>query len=459
MAWLPGQDAYLRSQDRFRLYRGGNQSIGKTTVGLSDLLWHAEGRHPFRNYGQNEPGEYWICCASWSQSLAIQTKLWDLLDKASIHENTKYRKDTGFSGKPPTILVRHKPTGGYSVIRFKTTGQDTLDLAGASIKGALFDEPPHDESTYSEVAKRVQASNGWVSITMTPVGAPVDWIRDRAAKGKIQDIHVRLTPAALIPVGETEPIRLKDGTPCDARWIEQIIAETPEHEVPVRIHGEWEMRITDRYFTKFRSSGADGHVRDDVPEGEVELLLGIDYGTKPGKQIVLLVGVEEQEGWPRVWVFDEYTDPTGSATVEDDAEGVLAMLDRNDLRWADLAMAHGDRVHMPGSAQQKSNKDLMGQLSRLLRVPQQDLVPQIRTVKRGQDRGAGSVSTGARWLWYQTVRNNLIINPRCRRLIDAMDRWNMADDDWKDPIDALRYALDPLIFKRRNYERRDLHVR
>src|SRR5690606_5876066 len=74
--WLPVQDRYLRSRHRFRLFRAGNQSVGKTTAGLADLAMDAMGVHP---YGRNSPlpvgraeREYWLLCASWSQSVNIQ---------------------------------------------------------------------------------------------------------------------------------------------------------------------------------------------------------------------------------------------------------------------------------------------------------------------------------------------------------------------------------------------------
>jgi hypothetical protein len=34
-----------------------------------------------------------------------------------------------------------------------------------------------------------------------------------------------------------------------------------------------------------------------------------------------------------------------------------------------------------------------------------------------------------------------------------MERWDMRDSDYKDPIDALRYALDPWIFGERSRRR------
>jgi phage terminase large subunit-like protein len=443
--WLPIQLAYLMCLDRFRLLRLGNQ-VGKTTVALADLAMDAMGTHPYRPC--RESGEYWVICASWSQSVAIQNKLHALLPPGRIKPGTVHSESRGYRGKNPAVEVRHED-GGWSIVRFKTTQQGGLNLAGATIRGALFDEPPASQSVYAEVVKRVQATGGWVAIAMTPINAPVDWIRELAAKKGITDLHSPLTPETMIPVGSNRPRQLPDGTICDADWIAAIEAQTPAHEIPVRIHGEWEVRVSDRYFAVFRSSGPDAHVHENAPEGEVLLCLGVDHGDRPGKQVVCLIAVDihHPSGHPAVYIVDEYTDEGGTATPEVDARKVLDMLARHGLRWSDLHEAWGDRVHLPGSARQKSNKDLFAQIAKILRQPKDAIRPQLRTVKRGAGRGAGSVSVGSRWLYNaMATPGRFGVNPRCKRIIEALDRYTMADDEWKDPVDAIRYGLDSFVF-------------
>jgi hypothetical protein len=89
MRWLPAQDRYLRCTERFRLFRAGNQALGKTTVALADLLLHALGEHPHRTC--DTAGEYWIICASWSQSIAIQAKLRALMPAATSSRHDLHR--------------------------------------------------------------------------------------------------------------------------------------------------------------------------------------------------------------------------------------------------------------------------------------------------------------------------------------------------------------------------------
>jgi len=446
MRWLPVQHKYLGSVERFRLLRAGNQALGKTTVALADLALHALGEHPYRPCG--EAGEYWVICASWSQSIAIQAKLHALLPAARLHPDTVYTSARGFRGKNPAVEVQHAG-GGYSMIRFRTTQQGTLNLAGATIHGALFDEPPASEAVYAEVVKRVLSTGGWVSIAMTPIGAPIQWIREAASDGRIWDLHQPLTPEALIPIGSSRPRRLGDGTVCDQAWIAQIEAQTPSYEIPVRVHGEWEVRTTDRYFDVFRSSGDRAHVHTHAPGGDVKLSLGIDHGSQPGKQIAVLVAVTESSAYPRIYVVDHYVDTSGAATPEDDAAGILAMLHRHGLKWRDLSFVYGDIVHMKGSVRQKSNADLARHLCRRLGLAPDTLWPQIRTVKQGRANQRGAIRIASRWLYHQAVRDEGIgVHPRCTRLIEAIDRYHPdRDDDYKDPVDALRYALDPWIWR------------
>jgi len=455
--WLPVQDRYMRSMSAERLLRAGNQ-VGKTWGALADLIMHAEGTHPHRPCAT--AGEYWVICASWSQSVAVQGKLRELLSPDRLHPLTaEYDDKNGYGAKNPTIRIRHE-SGDYSVIRVKTTGQGALMLASATIDGALFDEPPTSQRIYTEVRKRVMRRSGWVSIAMTPVNAPVGWIRELSEAGGIEDIHTRMTVEALTPIGSRSPIRLKDGTLCDQVWIDAEIAKTPAHEVPVVIHGEWEMRVSGRYFDLFVSDPnvPGAHVHSRLPAGTVKVCLGIDQGSRPGKQIAHLVLVTvptagPSKGHPCVYVLDSYVDEFGGALPEDDAAGILAMLARHGMTWASIDYAWGDRVHMPGTGRQKSNLDLQAQVALQLRVPAPSLRPQIRTVKRGHGHGgrsttrAGSLAIGCRWLYHAMVREGGFgVHPRCSRLIEALDKWNMADDDYKDPIDALRYGLDSYVF-------------
>lgn len=454
IAWLPPQARTLRSERRFRLFRAGNQSLGKTTVGLAEVIFAARGVHPFRKPSKSA-GEYWVVCAAWAQSIHIQKKLRALLPTSWQHPETRFDSLRGFRGKNPAVRVQHVD-GSWSVIRFKTTNQGTLNLAGATVHGILFDEPPKSQELYGEIIKRVQSTGGWVLLTLTPIGAPLDWLRHECGRGIIEDIHARLTADQLIPEGTDQPLVLEDGTVCDADWIARIEEETPEYEIPVRVHGEWELRVTGRVF----GSWHQGLISETLPAGVQLLMIGLDHGTKAGKQVGILVALVDDPDGADVYVLDEDVDEIGQSSTSDDAGRVLDMLDRNGLTWDQLDYAYGDRLYKRGVVDKKLNKELDFAVARRLGIKVAHLKPRIRTVKQGAGHGKGSVDAGIRWLHQRMVRGQFRVHPRCEHLIKALNVWDYSDDEHKDKIDALRYALDHYIFgMRRTGERRPLVVR
>lgn len=446
--WLPLQYEFLASVRRERQLRAGNQTVGKTTAALAEVVRRCLGV-PVLTGGPPVPPppvEWWVICSSWSQSLALQRKLRDLLPSGCLSERTTWDPVNGFSPtKSPAVVFENG-----SLIRVKTAGQDTLDLSSATIDGALFDEPPKNPRTLTEVRQRLERRGGVLLLSYTPINAPVDHLRELVAAGVIEDHWRPLTPAELIPVGRSRPLRTADGREMDRDWIEARRASVPDHERPVVIDGEWETRSLDRYFAVFRHGGAQSHVHDRVPTWDVDLVLGVDHGSAPGKQIAVLLCVWQDDEQVHVYVLDEYTDASGTATPAGDARGILSMLERHGLSWADLAFAGGDRVHLPGRAEQKSNKDLQAQVARLLGCAPDAVQPPIRTAKRGTGRGAGSVQTRSRWLYHRMLEEDgFAVHPRCARVVEAMSRYDLRDNEFKDPVDAIVYGLDPWIFARR----------
>ena len=109
----------------------------------------------------------------------------------------------------------------------------------------------------------------------------------------------------------------------------------------------------------------------------------------------------------------------------------------------------GDRVHMPGTARQKSNRDLQAQLARLMSVTKDSIRPQIRTVRKSRGNLRDYVGSGARWIFQaMAAPNGFTIHPRCQRTIWALNNWTGPGPDCpeKDPVDALRYGLETVIY-------------
>lgn len=436
--WLPPQEALHRCPARRKLLRAGNQAYGKTTAGLAELIWRCLGRHPHLRV-QPPPIEAWVLCASWSQSLAIQGKLWALCPKRLLKPGQRYDPVNGFGAHAPTLIFANG-----SKIRVKTTKQRALDLAGATIDVAMFDEPPASQRLYSEVTKRVMARNGVILLTLTPINAPVDWLRRETEDGRIVDLHYRLEARHLIPVGSTSPYRLVDGTVCDDAWIARIRDETLAHEVPILCDGEWETRVEGRVFRAFRDAGDGAHVTAEVPRSEVKLALGIDHGAGAGREVAILVAVDERGEHPSVYVLDEYIS-TGETTPEQDVRAIVAMLRQHGQDWSDLDFIHGNRPYDKATGR-KGNLDLENALVRLLALRRRaDIKPRIWDAKRGTESGAGSKPQSVTWLHRQMLRPGCFrVHPRCRRLIESLNKWDYSDSsEYKDACDALRYALIP----------------
>jgi phage terminase large subunit-like protein len=451
--WLIDQWRFLTCADRAKLLRAGNQTIGKTTVGLSECIMHALGTHPVHPW--RGPRVIWVITASWSQSLAIQQKLWALLPKDAITDRTR----NGYSAKHG--FGNHNPMAEFvngSIIQIKTAKQDALDLASATVHHVLFDEPPKYERVFNECVKRLTATNGTYSLTITPINAPTDYIREKAEKGEIRDFHVPLTPQSQIHHRSGQVRRLVDGTVCDAAWVAQVREETPEHEAPVTVDGEWETRSVGRMFTRFLvAPHPAGHLMAHLgalPD-EVDLMLGIDHSKLAASQAAVLVAVERvRTGYPRIWAIDEYC-PDRETTAEQDADALIDMLARHGWTWGDLDEVWGDIPSGSGRADpaRKGNRDIEDALARRLRVRTRDELPvRIRTAKRGEGAAVGSVTQGIRYLTQQMVRGNFLVHPRCAALIRGLSQWEGRRGDKKDeavkhPIDALRYGLRSVILR------------
>jgi hypothetical protein len=442
MQWLPPQDAFHRDDSSVKLLRTGNQ-LGKTTAGLTEVHWRCMGVHPHFDT-QEPPIEAWVICASWSQSLAIQAKFYAIAQRY-LKAGHRFDAVNGFHANRPAAIYENG-----SIVRFKTTQQGGLNLAGATIDVALFDEPPASPRIFEEVRKRLMRKQGTLLMALTPVNAPCEWLRELCEAGQVSDHHFRLEPETLIPVGDTEPLELPDGRPMDADWIDEIRRNTLPQEVPVVVDGEWEMRIEGRVFSQFDVTQM---VYDEEPDGKLEVCIGIDHGTKVGKECAVLVLVDTSGDSDRVIIWDEYIGAENTSTAQD-ARGILEMLKRNRLRWSQLDHVWGDRLYIRGTADTKSNWELTESIARILSVPSRSLSPQIRTVKRGRGRGAGSVNAGCRYLHQSMIHaGHFQVHPRCESVIDALQKWDYRDDDNKDKIDALRYALQGHIFAPRRRQR------
>ena len=437
--FTPPQLALLRCRDRRILLRTGNQ-VGKTWGLCAELIFRARGRHPYKPVPP-APVKITLVTASWKQSVAIQGKLWDLLPQDEIDPDTEYDPIRGFRGAHPAVRFRNG-----SIIRIKTSRQGGLSLAGETVDVVAIDEPVAQVRVYAELERRLTRTGGTLIMTLTPVNAPVEWLREQAEAGRITDLHYRMTPDVFIPEGWTHPLQTSDGRYMDAAWIAEQRAAVLPYEAPVVIDGEWETSSVDRVFEAFRPDlhVVPGLLSSDVrPTGEVAILVGVDYGEDRLRTAAVEVYCDDSGEHTRIWVVAEYA-PNLPSTIEMDARSILGMLASRGDRWSDVDEAWGDKRYTDarGKATKKSNGMLLHAIGEEIKAGG-DPRPLIRSSKKGPNTGKGAVWRGVRWLHDCMIRpGHFYVDASCRWLIESLLKWDgTTDSPHKDVIDALRYAL------------------
>ena len=368
----PPQLEFLSSASPVKMLRAGNQ-LGKTWAGLADVIYRCLGSHPY-TLVKAAPIEAWVVVVSWEQSLSIQAKLWQLLPKDAIEADCEFTPGKGFRGRTPIVRFRNG-----SILRIRTVNQGALALAGSTIDYVLIDEPPPEE-IWSELAARVLRQRGRIAITLTPIGAPLGWLRKLVEEGQVQDLHYALTVENTTPIGGTPLLTRDDIEALEARFLPQERAQ--------RIHGEWDSGwVEGRVFKMFDPATM---VRPDPPTVEALIGVGIDHGTEAGAQVAILTALVRDggEGHPKIWVLDQIV-TDGMTTPEQDAAAILAMLRRAGLRWENVDRWVGDRkVYGRRNGSLKSNAMLMTAMERALKLPTGALPFRIHTAykPRGSDR-------------------------------------------------------------------------
>lgn len=447
--WTPPQLAIHSLRAPRKLFRAGNQ-IGKTIAALTEGIWRAAGTHP--HYPTRKPPiEVWIICTTWSQAVAIMRKFHDLCPSDLIDERKSSNFSTrgGYGKDNPCVIF----TNG-SVIRFRTTRQGAVALQGATIHYVIIDEPT-DVEIYRELDRRLLRTSGEMCVAMTPATGDSGWLRDLVDRGVFKEVHARLTVENLTPAGAAGPLRLADGTPMDAEWIASEWRKAPPLYAGVILDGDWDYKPAGIFFKCFDPARhVTGAMRLDPARGPISWRLGIDYAAAPrehGQTGVLCQVQQTRDAKGRyreaVIVVDEVVMP-GVASNAQFAGELIRMLDRQGIKWRDLATVYGDNPVVSRWVD-KSNIETMRCVARELGIGKDALQPRILSAKEGK-LSAGMLDAGCRYLYENMADGAILIHPRCKLMIDAIETWDYGrDHPAKDRIDGLRYALKPYIFPRR----------
>ena len=471
LRWTPPQDAWLRLNPRsgVKLFRAGNQAIGKTTAAMQEVDWRATGTHPHYRT-RRPPTESWVICSSWSQSVAIQTKFWELCDRSRLTKDTRerFRSDIGWGKDNPTVLYECG-----SIVRFRTTNQKAKALAGSSVHYIHIDEPT-TETVFRELRKRVMRTRGAMGVTLTPVNWDCAYLQAEVESGSptseslgpgltltqggtIDEVHARLVPENLIPLGSGRPLDLYDPTsntliPMDAAWIAEVRRSTPAQWAPVILDGEWEAAPEGVFFRNFDAKKHKIEVGNLNPaRGPIRWAIGFDYAAadRPLGHCAVLCQVQDYiddrgRTRQRILAVDEVA-LDGTSSNEHFARDVVSMLERHGKRWSDLAAANGDNP-VTSRWVKKSNIATMQAIAAELGIPYNALQPRILSAKDDVSSHA-AYDASNQWLFERIGADAFFVHARCKTLVEGLSTWNYdRKHPLKDIVDACRYSLKPWAF-------------
>lgn len=437
LRYVPGRDheAFHRSTHKRRLIRAGNQS-GKTQAATKEADWYCTGTHPFKAtpppplFGLVLVADEKNGWANWS------AKLREFMAPGVTHDRCNYTPDRGFTvGGKPMLMY-----GNGSRIEPRSGMGGVVSLASVTCDFLVIDEVPK-RSHFGEALSRVAVRAGDVWAALTPIGRPVDWFRDHLEG----DEEYRLTDGARgePPREDWEQHILELCVEnCHWRTPEDIEAQKAAYgpwEYAQRVHGAWEGESVDRWFQGF---GADSVV-DEVPKlTAAEFGVFVDHGEKIGHEAAVLVVWQRPSGTRKggVWVIDEYVNTT-QTSPDEDAAGILSMLDRHGLEWSDIGLWVGD-VNSGGKsvAGTSVNELLADAIGRATYHPAGQSPIWIDKPRKG----AGSVEQRYRILNSAFLRGDLHVHSRCLMVKKCFTHF-AGQEDLKHFVDAVGYGVVPVL--------------
>ena len=425
------QTEFSSATDRFLLWVGGN-SIGKSWGHAFDLVHFARGSHPFRQVPRGER-KLMVAGFSFSQMDPLMEKLWAMLPKGEIHPKLYYAVGQGIKGFKEPIIPFVRGPGRGSAIYLATYQQGADRIMGFQGHRLSFDEPPPSE-VYNEGRPRLNRYRGEMRITMTPTmeSPPLEYLKQEVEDGKVRMMKTSYNERNITIRGGLVPWAWKR-----QRDIDEDIAGYSADERPMREHGDWDPVLAGRRLERVTEACfIDGHF--SVPAGWV-LAVGMDHGARPGRQWATLVAMNPATG--DTVILDEGREPKVT-TIDEDAVHIIAMLERNGIRWTEVDYWVGDRATSEsywGDA--KSNLDMQRALAAHLRLTSREAAAQglrIQTMVKGR----GSLRRGISMINTLAGRGQLRVRRSCAGFIKGVKEWTGdPQSELKDPLDSARYAI------------------
>lgn len=284
-------------------------------------------------------------------------------------------------------------------------------------------------------------------MTMTPIGGgDLTWLRrlTESKPPKVLDIHAPLSVANTTPLNCAPLLQEAD--------IERLSDQYLSIDRAARLEGSWELGVPmdGQIFEQF----GEQHISDaPCPQaGDYVFSIGIDHGHSVDSQCAILVAIDKAPENPMIYVLDEYFASGGKdeqGTANRHARAIIAMIRRNGLKPLEINRWTGDRPHGGGKhGGRMSNALLRSALEHVLDYPRNQCPFRIHTAHKPR----WSVYYGCQLIHEAMVQGRFQVHPKCKRLIRSFSHWTLKKSgamdrlsEWKHAIDALRYAIVPII--------------
>lgn len=438
-----GQQRIIDSPYKVTVVTGAN-GVGKTWGGAYWLSLALQAKLPWQT-----PGERYdaiIASETYGQLAVLLGYLWDTPARSWFKEGLELSAGE-IKGQRTKIYDLDVP--GVGLVQLRCGTFKARNLAGPRSSLLLTNEPVPPPS-WDELITRLLGRNGRAVMDFTPT---------MGTAHMMDHIWELVDDPAVDYVGEVRiPLTVENVTPrgglVEVPWISEVeIRQTERLITP----DQREMRMgrsrkpvrQDVYFDRWSYERHVAAYTD--PPGDCLLGVGVDHGSKPGAQRGVLVAVQGQLPFARVWVLDEYK-PHGSSNMKGDAKGLTDMLHRQGYTWASVDFIQGDRAHDPGKytgmGGRKSNDHLKREIARLLGIDtnrsrwSHKLPPCFRNMNtptkfRDSDYEGMQVIHG----WMVEDPPQLLVSPVCKHLIRDISTWQGGRrEPQKDGLDAFRYA-------------------
>lgn len=399
----PALEQFMFSDHKRMLVRAANR-VGKSNHAAVKLV----------RTMLTKPGRYRAVGVTNGQATKVISKyLYELIPKDQL-VNSYYTKAKGWRHN----LIQLK---NGSICQIMSYEQDALKHAGDTLDGVWLDEPPPMD-IFSESLARVFDTNGFVWITMTPIGRTVEWLKkliEDQESGWLE--YVAELSVENCPWYTVEQVE---------KWYREAACQMNSYRQ--RIFGDWEGQPTEVRFNQYDQARHTISLQALEELSYNKYIIGIDHGEKASRQTAILIALMANG---TIVCLDEYSSSTAS-TPKMDAVGIFKMLRKNGLEPEDISTWTGD-VNTGGKMAPTKT------VNQLLEAEILELTGQsIKIIK--PYKSAGSVDKGEYLINQALSENMLLFHTDCIKLRSSMLTYN-GEENLKHPIDALRYALYPIL--------------